>query len=92
MRESKVEKYLVDQIEAHSGYIRKIKWIGRRGAPDRLVIINGLTVFVELKAPGEKLDGHQCREISKMRKAGALVYVFDSYNDIDKKIKDWLSE
>lgn len=39
MRESKVEKHLVARVKALGGEVRKVKWIGRRGAPDRLVLL-----------------------------------------------------
>ena len=39
MRESEVEKYLVDQVTALGGEIRKVKWIGRNNAPDRFVML-----------------------------------------------------
>jgi len=39
MRESKIEKYLVDRVKAMGGEVRKVKWIGRNGAPDRLVML-----------------------------------------------------
>jgi hypothetical protein len=62
MRESDIEDYLVKRVKALGGEVRKVKWIGRNGAPDRLVmlpvvdrgdevIIPG-TVWIELKAPG----------------------------------------
>ncbi|MER1940618.1 VRR-NUC domain-containing protein [Castellaniella sp. FW104-16D08] len=39
MRESDIEKYLVKRVNELGGEVRKVKWIGRRGAPDRLVML-----------------------------------------------------
>ena len=39
MRESEVEKYLVTVVKSLGGDCRKVKWIGRRGAPDRVVML-----------------------------------------------------
>lgn len=39
MRESEIEDYLVKRVIALGGEVRKVKWIGRRGAPDRLVML-----------------------------------------------------
>lgn len=39
MRESKIEAYLVKRVKALGGEVRKVQWIGRRGAPDRLVML-----------------------------------------------------
>lgn len=38
-RESEVEQYLVDRVKALGGEVRKVKWLGRDGAPDRLVML-----------------------------------------------------
>ena len=42
MRESLIEKYLVERVKALGGEVRKVKWIGHRGAPDRLVMLPGV--------------------------------------------------
>ena len=77
--ESEIEKYLVDLVEMAGGEVRKVKWIGRRGAPDRLVMLSGVH-FVELKAPGKKPEPHQIREHDRMRAQGVDVYVLDTYD------------
>ena len=82
--EARIEKYLVDQVNAHFGLIRKVQWIGRVGAPDRVVMIGGRTIWVELKAPGEKPRAVQLREHSRMRAAGQDVRVIDSFDGVDK--------
>lgn len=41
MRERDVEAYLVKAVRELGGECRKVKWIGRRGAPDRLVMLPG---------------------------------------------------
>lgn len=39
MRERDIENYLVKRVKAMGGEVRKVQWIGRRGAPDRLVML-----------------------------------------------------
>jgi len=39
MRESKIEAYLVERVKAEGGEVRKVQWVGHRGAPDRLVLL-----------------------------------------------------
>lgn len=39
MRESVVEAHLVKRVKALGGEVRKVQWIGRRGAPDRVVML-----------------------------------------------------
>lgn len=39
MRESQIEKYLVKRVKELGGEVRKVAWVGRQGAPDRLVML-----------------------------------------------------
>lgn len=94
MRESTIEQYLVDQVKAKGGEVRKVKWIGRNGAPDRIVMLPpptmgpwpwpDTTVWVELKAPGEKCRPHQIREHERMRRMGQRIEVVDSIERVDE--------
>jgi len=96
MRESQIEQYLVKRVNELGGEVRKVKWIGRRGAPDRLVMLPGdfgrfgedsapsRTIWVELKAPGEKAKPHQVREHERMRRMGQHVVVVDSIEGVDE--------
>lgn len=84
MRESTIENYLVERVKAMGGEVRKVKWIGRHGAPDRLAMLPGRTLWVELKAPGEKAKPHQVREHERMRKMGQCVEIVDSCERVDE--------
>lgn len=90
MRESKIEAYLVERVQALGGEVRKVQWIGRRGAPDRVVMLRRddgdmrpETIWVELKAPGEKPKPHQQREHDRMQAMGQWVEVIDSLEGVD---------
>lgn len=97
MRESDIEQYLVKRVKEQGGEVRKLKWIGRRGAPDRLVMLpersawtpTGLalcdaqTIWVELKAPGKEPEPHQLREHERMRRMGQRVEVVDSFEGVE---------
>ena len=39
MRERDIERHLVRRVKELGGEVRKVQWIGRRGAPDRLVLL-----------------------------------------------------
>lgn len=100
MRESKIEAYLVARVKALGGEVRKVQFIGRRGAPDRLVMLAartltpslecawcnpaGRAIWVELKATGVKPEAHQLREHARMRKMGQCVVVVDSFQLVDE--------
>ena len=94
MRESEIEKYLVKRVKELGGEVRKVKWIGRRGAPDRLVMFPvtnqkfiggmwGTTLWVELKATGKVAEPHQLREHIRMRAVGQRVVVIASIEGVD---------
>lgn len=62
-RESDIERRLVLRVKALGGEVRKVAWQGRKGAPDRLVMLPRsvydvdtdeftFTIWIELKAPG----------------------------------------
>jgi hypothetical protein len=93
-RERDIEKYLVQRVKAMGGEVRKVQWVGRRGAPDRLVMLpralhnefgmlTSCTVWVELKAPGKKAEPHQLREHKRMQNMGQRVVVIDSIEGVD---------
>lgn len=64
MKESAIEDYLTKRVRELGGEVRKVQWIGRKGAPDRLVMLpwdawlctesrdQPTTIWVELKAEG----------------------------------------
>lgn len=131
MIERDVEAYLVARAKALGGEVRKVQWVGRRGAPDRLVMLPSsaspwafslaaplertaiperdiegdlvacakalggevqwvgrrATIWVEVKAPGEKVKPHQAREHARMRCLGQRVEVVDSFDQVDEVLR-----
>jgi hypothetical protein len=94
VRESTVEKHLVKRVKELGGEVRKVQWVGRSGAPDRLVmlpeVINhrtgavyGGSWWIELKRPGKGAEAHQAREHERMREMGQRVLVIDSKALVD---------
>lgn len=80
-RESVIEANLVKQVKAAGGTAYKFTSPGRRGVPDRLVLLpGGRVVFVECKAPGEVPRPDQEREHNRLRALGFTVIVLDSKN------------
>jgi hypothetical protein len=100
MRERDIEAHLVKRVKELGGEVRKVQWIGRRGAPDRLVMLPAkmlhpfpvldrpsATIWVELKAPGVKPEPHQVREHERMRAMGQRVVVIDSIEGVEELLK-----
>ncbi len=84
MRERDVERALIKRVKQMGGEVRKLAWIGRRGAPDRLVMLPERYLFVELKAPGGRLSRLQDLEHRRLRAAGFDVRVIWKLEDIDE--------
>ncbi len=78
MIESPMENFVVSRAKAEGWLVRKVRWIGRRNAPDRLYIKDGRVVFIEHKASGKDARSGQQREIQRLREAGVEAHVADS--------------
>lgn len=91
MRESTIESYLIKRVKELKGEIRKVKWIGRNAAMDRLVLLNG-GYFVEVKRPGEKPRASQVREHDRFRKHGVPVWVVSTFDEVDCFINEILAK
>lgn len=91
MKESSVERRLRKRVEAAGG--KCWKWVspGRRGVPDRIVLLpGGVVAFVETKAPGETERPDQVNVQRIMRELGAVVLSsVDSYEKVDAAVA-WL--
>lgn len=83
MRESQVHAYLVKRIEALGGEVRRLGWLGRRGAPDVVVLLPLRHILIEEKRPGEVPEPHQLREHERLRAAAFEVLVIDSCELVD---------
>ena len=98
IRESQIEKYLVEQVKAKGGMCRKVKFINHNGAPDRVLFFPPYTdgvyartipaFWVELKAPGKKPTTQQLREHERMRGMGQQVEVIDSFEGVDRLLQE----
>jgi hypothetical protein len=90
MLERTIEAYLVKRVKAIGGEVRKIRFLDRHGAPDRLVMTPMWTVWVELKAPGKVAKPHQAREHDRLRRMNQRAVVIDSMTGVDALIEGTL--
>ena len=104
MRESQIENYLKRKALASGFEVRKVAWVNRKSAPDRVLFVKartlaksidcawcnpkGRTIWIELKAPGKKPRPDQLREHTRMREAGQDVRVIDSIEGVDALFAD----
>lgn len=86
MRERDIEAYLRRRVADAGGMAIKLNPLSFAGVPDRVVILRGVVVFVELKAPGKEPTPLQLTAHARLRAAGATVYVVDSKKGCDEII------
>ena len=76
--EKTVEQALKRTVEKAGGCCYKFTSPSRAGVPDRIVVLRGRVVFVELKATGKKPRALQKAIAKTIRKAGGRVYCLSS--------------
>lgn len=85
IRERDIENYFVECVEAAGGFVRKLRWIGRSNAPDRLAVIPGLGAWlIELKRPGKQPTAAQAREIKRINAAGGKALYLSTFEEVDQ--------
>lgn len=89
--EAYVEDYLVDRAEACGCLCYKFASPSNAGVPDRIIIREGRTWYVECKAPGEGPRPLQRAVFRKMRRHGVHVHVVDTREAVDKLLAAVLS-
>ena len=85
--EAYVEKYLVKKATEKNYLCPKFKSPGNAGYPDRCLIGNNYTIFIETKSDIGKLSKIQKIRIKEMKEKGAYVFVINSRESVDKLIK-----
>lgn len=90
MRETVVEKYLRKRCQENGFLCYKFVSPSNNGVPDRVLIGHGMTLFVELKAPGKKPRELQNIVFERMREHGAIVHVIDTKEGVDQLMHDLL--
>jgi Holliday junction resolvase len=80
-RESSLEASLVAHAYRLGIYTRKFSSPGNRSVPDRIFIKGGTTLFIEVKAAGEKPTDAQRDEIDQINRAGGLATWVSNLDD-----------
>ena len=84
MLEKKIEEALVRRVKSLGGMAEKFTSPGRRSVPDRLCTLpGGITIYVELKAPGKKPTPKQQRDHERRRALGCDVRVIDNMEQVE---------
>ena len=89
MRESQIERKLIQAVRASGGLALKLVSPGLAGVPDRLLLfMGGRMAFCEVKAPGEKTRPLQEYRMEQLRKLGFRVYVVDGAEKIEEMLDE----
>lgn len=80
-REASVENHLIRECKRRKLRCLKVSFIGRRGAPDRL--ISSYKILVELKAPKGKLRPTQIREHHRLSQEGWEIHTLHTRDQVD---------
>ena len=89
MRESDIERKLVNKTKARGGIAFKFVSPGQSGVPDRLVRLPGGKIgLVEVKAPGKQPRKLQVHMHKLLRGLGFKVYVLDDPDQIGVILDD----
>ena len=85
-KESVIERALVARVRALGGVADKVQVIGRRGFPDRLIVLpGGRIILVECKRPrGGRLSVHQIKYREIYAKLGVIIELVATLADIDR--------
>ena len=88
--EGRIERYLRKAVKREGGIVRKLRWIGRRNAPDDLVDFGFPRVALVECKKGEATDPTeaQAREHRLLRADGWPVYVVGSPEQIEAMIRE----
>lgn len=88
--EKDIEGRLVREVKRLGGMALKFVSPGRAGVPDRLVLLHGRAVFVELKAPGKKPRPLQVRIFELFAGQGFPVRVVSSPEQVDEFVREMM--
>ena len=88
MIEKDVEQRLVDKVKELGGKCYKFVSPGNAGVPDRIVVCNGYTVFVELKKPEDyKFAKLQKVHRDEIHRNGGFCILIKNYEEVDKFVE-----
>ena len=83
MRESAIEARLRKGVRKAGGLALKFVSPGNAGVPDRIVIVRGKAIFVELKADGGCLSPLQVEMHNRLRALGMDVRTLYGKDDVE---------
>jgi len=82
--ESKIQKEIIDFLDAQGFWTVKVIQANRSGCPDVLAAEprTGLMIALEVKKPGGKPSKLQLHQLNEIRKTGARAYIVESVDEV----------
>lgn len=87
--ENYVEGYLDRQAAAHGWVCYKLTSPGRNGFPDRVIIGNGYTIFVETKSRVGRPSEHQKLRWQEINGHGGILYFLNTREGVDELFRTY---
>lgn len=87
MKESDIERQVVEFCQRHNLLCFKFVSPGHRGVPDRLIIGPGKVLFLELKRPGGYPTALQCHYIAEIAERKHTATWVDNYEQAKQVIR-----
>lgn len=85
--ENDIEKRLIKKVKALGGLTFKFTSPSTKGVPDRIVIFNGKTHFVELKRPTGTPRALQLYWISEIKNHGVDALTLSTFDEVDEFVE-----
>ena len=73
--EQKIQKKIIDKMEAQGWYVIKLMKTNKNGIPDLICLKKDETLFIEVKKPGGKVSELQKYRINELKKFGLKAIV-----------------
>jgi len=83
MKESQIQKKIMDRLTKSGWFVVKLIQTNRNGIPDLMCIRNGVTIFLEVKAENGSVSPLQEHMIECLNKFGVHSRVVNCLEDID---------
>lgn len=84
MKESVLQKKMIEYIESKGGYVVKVIAASKSGVPDLLICYKGRFIGIEVKAPGKLVETKPLQKYNQklIQDSGGVSTSLDSLDDL----------
>jgi len=83
MKESVIQKKIIDLVRSHGGYIIKVITATSSGVPDLIACVKGKFIAIEVKTPTGIISPLQERNIKQIHKAAGVGIIARSVEEVE---------